>query len=393
MFQQFSLYNIIILGVVLPFVTDICYEIKRFVYSRIYKKVTVKQNTMTYTHMQWFIRHYAMNVNEMVADGSVTVSSSNIDMKGYVMTLAFGKYQLRHEDNLFTAVYSSEIIEISCYSWRGFEPLHQMLESAREQYKKQFDNEINTYIPFAGYAASWKCHKSIRKRNWSTVIVSTSTKSTICEDLQRWEMQKDVYLKLGVPHKRCYLFHGSPGCGKTSSITTIASQLDKNIYNLDISSEHCWSLLSEVPKNSIIVIEDIDRYFVEVRDEKDNKKIIDWSPNFSLPKLMSALDGNGINDECLIIMTCNDMHKFPEVMIRPGRVDLQIEFLNTDADGCRRYIELVYGSKISKKTKDDMVSVWTKQKSLTYAQMQQHLFKYINDPDLAFKMMCNYNPL
>lgn len=91
--------------------------------------------------------------------------------------------------------------------------------------------------------------------------------------------------------------------GKSSLATAISSHLGKNIYNLDIKSDKVWILFSLVPSNSVILTEDIDRYFLEIRDKKG--KIIDYKPDFDLGKMMNSLDRNNINEDCLIIMTAN----------------------------------------------------------------------------------------
>lgn len=40
----------------------------------------------------------------------------------------------------------------------------------------------------------------------------------------------------GIPYRRGYLFHGTPGSGKTSLVHVLASELDLPIYSLSLSS-------------------------------------------------------------------------------------------------------------------------------------------------------------
>ena len=46
------------------------------------------------------------------------------------------------------------------------------------------------------------------------------------------------------------------------------------------------------------------------------------------------------------------------------------------------------GKELKKRRKKTWISEFLKQKALTYAQMQQHLFKYMDDACLAYEMLC-----
>ena len=71
--------------------------------------------------------------------------------------------------------------------------------------------------------------------------------------------------------------------------------------------------ISKIPKNSILLIEDIDQLI------KNQKKL-------SITALLSLLDGIGINKGLLIFLTTNYLHEIPKEMTRPGRIDMKLEF-------------------------------------------------------------------
>lgn len=300
------------------------------------------------------------------------------------MSLAPGNYHLKSGDTFCYVQYEEKAIHVSCYSWKGFDILYDILKESDDAYKKQYSNSIDVHISSdSSYDPNWICHKNLTKRRWDTLILDSNTETYLKDNLITWQRQKEFYLSLGIPYKRVYILAGVPGSGKSSLATTLASHLEKNMYKLDITSSHAWQLYSKVPSDSIIVIEDFDRYFSAIRDAKHPEKIIEWKPDFDLAKMMNALDGNSINDGCITIMTCNDLQKIPQVLRRPGRVDAIFNFGFIDVDCAQRYIKLFYPD-LSDKEANKFATKWRGLDSeLTIAKMQQHLFRFIDRPDAA----------
>jgi chaperone BCS1 len=87
-------------------------------------------------------------------------------------------------------------------------------------------------------------------------------------------------------------------------------------------------------------MEDIDCTVPERREDNNNERV-------TLSGLLNCLDGVHTPDGCLIFMTTNYRERLDPALIRPGRVDVQIEFtaatddqilrlrdrLDPDADG------------------------------------------------------------
>ena len=84
---------------------------------------------------------------------------------------------------------------------------------------------------------------------------------------------QERYMNLGVPYKRNYLFEGYPGTGKTSLIYALASELDMDVmvinFDPDLNDVKFLRAIQKIPKNAILVLEDIDGLF------EDRTKIID----------------------------------------------------------------------------------------------------------------------
>ena len=60
------------------------------------------------------------------------------------------------------------------------------------------------------------------QRKLDSIFLEPGLKQSIVSDLKNFLTSQDWYESCGVPYKRSYLFHGPPGCGKTSTIMAIA---------------------------------------------------------------------------------------------------------------------------------------------------------------------------
>lgn len=77
---------------------------------------------------------------------------------------------------------------------------------------------------------------------------------------ERW------YTERGIPYRRGYLFHGKPGCGKSSLITALAGELGLDIFILSLADPSVndvtlQTLMNNASARSILVIEDVDAVF------------------------------------------------------------------------------------------------------------------------------------
>jgi ATP-dependent 26S proteasome regulatory subunit len=69
-----------------------------------------------------------------------------------------------------------------------------------------------------------------------TVILKDGLRKLIKDDIQLFLQSEDWYKCRGIPYKRGYLFHGSPGTGKTSMIKAISTYCKRHMHYLDLSN-------------------------------------------------------------------------------------------------------------------------------------------------------------
>lgn len=70
--------------------------------------------------------------------------------------------------------------------------------------------------------------------------------------------------------------HGPPGCGKSSFITALAGELERDICVLNLSErgltdDRLNHLLAMAPQQTIILLEDIDAAFVSRKEHEKSK--------------------------------------------------------------------------------------------------------------------------
>ncbi|KAH9132642.1 hypothetical protein AeRB84_021019, partial [Aphanomyces euteiches] len=176
----------------------------------------------------------------------------------------------------------------------------------------------------------WRNAQKARARPIESVVLPRTTKSKLIEDLDDFVSKdtKAFYANHGIPYKRSYLFYGVPGTGKTSLIQAMAGQYERNLFFLQpthpkMTDDSLRSAVEQVPRNSILVLEDIDALF-----DKDRKKKVEQSP-LTFSGLLNALDGVGSPDGHIVVLSTNFRDQLDDALIRNGRVDVHVPFEHT----------------------------------------------------------------
>lgn len=203
-------------------------------------------------------------------------------------------------------------------------------------------------------------------------------------DLESFVASRGFYSRIGMPYRRGYLFSGRPGTGKTSLVQAISAAFSRDLYYLDLKNikdnASLQSAFSTVPRNGIIVLEDVDAQSTIVhrrlpgspspklqlvighkqpsldgetgsldeelsdddmvpvstrtrgkgrdrRSQGPSKKGMSSGSLFgpTLSALLNCLDGYAMNEGVIVVMTSNHPELLDPALIRPGRVDMHLE--------------------------------------------------------------------
>ena len=254
-----------------------------------------------------------------------------------------------------------------------YEIRHYVNIYSDEYIKKKQVDIINTHYYFSmdSYdedSGTMIFQQYIFKSNITFNNIFFNEKELIYERLNFFMKNPEWYEKRGIPYKYGLMLYGEPGCGKTSLIKAIANFTKRHIISINLNKiktkrhlEMIFNNLSINDKkisnnNRIYVIEDIDcnglEYLTEREDsytekekEKDKNKentpenvianaIITSSKQYNklkhdeinLSNLLEILDGILEMYGRILIITTNYPEKMDKALVRPGRIDLKIEF-------------------------------------------------------------------
>jgi chaperone BCS1 len=99
-----------------------------------------------------------------------------------------------------------------------------------------------------------------------------------------------------------------------------------------MTEESLATLFSELPKECVVLLEDIDTAGLTHTRQTPEEEIknVPTSPRkttgISLSALLNVIDGVASQEGRILIMTTNHIEKLDEALIRPGRVDMTIKF-------------------------------------------------------------------
>lgn len=292
----------------------------------------------------------------------------------------FGSHHFWHESRLFMFDRSrrevtpnpyqpsrkeEELIKLSCIG-RSTVPIKVLLD-----YIKLWSIDKETAMTVirrpaskdrSRYAGAWDRLRAKPSRPMDTVALDPIQKEKIIADINEYLHPSSPrwYATRGIPYRRGYLFHGPPGVGKTSLAYALAGIFGLDIYNISLleptlTESDLNRLFNNLPQRCIVLLEDIDSAGL-LRDEKSDqddsieskkkkeefsaetlakalttanrkqKQADDNKQGISLSGLLNAIDGVATHEGRVLVMTTNHPEKLDDALIRPGRVDMQVEF-------------------------------------------------------------------
>ena len=283
------------------------------------------------------------------------------------------------------------IIECSCE-----ETLNNFIKSAHNYYEADLKNKSlkNDKINiFMWDEFNWEVIKTQPKRSLDTLYFEDEFIDNIENKISKFltENTKNLYRRLGIPYKLNILLEGLPGTGKTSIITGIASKYNMNMAVLYFDNKMTDTMLmkafTQLSEKTILVLEDIDVLFKERKENDNNKNALTFSG------LINALDGIAAPQNNIIFMTTNYKCNLDNALIRPGRVDMCVNFTYTKKEQVYKMFKAFYGDNIDSSIINSFIDE-TKRLKYTTATLQQFLFEFIEDgPKEILKNIDNFKTL
>lgn len=242
------------------------------------------------------------------------------------------------------------------------------VQSFIEECRKYSRQDRDDYIRVRGSdRGHWEPATKRRKKTLDSVILPSGVSHKLMGDINEFINSKTWYNNMSIPWRRGYLLSGPPGCGKSSVITAIASEINFEIFVVNLSiieEDDLAALLGDVRENAILLFEDIDCVF-EKREGKEG---------ISMSTILNCLDGLTSTEGRIVFMTTNHPEKLDPALVRPGRIDVHIELQNATEDQIKRLYRRFYPTS---KNYSDFASKAVKY-NVSMARLQNYFLKYRN---------------
>ena len=209
---------------------------------------------------------------------------------------------------------------------------------------------------------------TIQSLEWDDLILDDSIIRLVKDDFQLFLEREEWYKRHRLPFRRGYLFHGPPGNGKSSVIRAMLSTagisgFTINPFRVFTDDDMMAAMFAEAAQTtpSIIVLEDLDRWFPVSKEEESGCRI-------SLQQLLNHLDGVGNQDGIIVVATANNPGILDAAILRrPGRFDRVVGFQNPIAEHRERYLRQMHPSL----GQEDLTEFTRRTAGFSFAQLRE----------------------
>ena len=337
--------------------------------------VTVNSNDGDYVNVAYLAIKLSNYKNQqLVNDDYLLPNDVNFSIKYNKYVIYFKSYQSKEIAGSSNKVAYLNFIELSS---KNIEILKTFCSDSHDVYRKDHYFEENTvaiYVPIA-YGPDniqWDHYANLKRRNINTVILDSDVKEKIIERITTFNKQSKEYDKYGIPYKTSICLYGPPGTGKSSIIFTVSSKFKMNIAMLNFGSgikdSDFIKLISQLPPNTILLLEDIDALFTKRKASSGGQNGF-----LSFSTILNVLDGNLRKNGLITFITTNHLEKLDPALLRKGRMDDIIEIGYISKTQIIEFGKLFY-PKISKRLLDEYCLYLGSIKKLTPSILSSFMF-------------------
>lgn len=217
----------------------------------------------------------------------------------------------------------------------------------------------------------WEIITDSLNKDLEGVFIDQEDKDYITKDIDNFLSKKEKLKEKGIPYKRNFLFHGVSGTGKTTLIKALATKYRRDIYffsmNRSMDNNDFIQTINDIQSGSFIVIEEVDVIFNQ-REKTEG--------NVSFDVFINALDGIVSKEDSIIFMTTNHIEKVDEALMRPGRVDTQLEFKEGEFSHFKAMAEFIYDKTLNSKETKSLAKILGLHNTYKHSLIQNFYIKF-----------------
>lgn len=330
--------------------------------------------------------------------------------------------------------------KLFCYEHET-QHIQSFIDKCNQDYERRMANKLGTNLYFFDMMTQSKSKRSVQNKLPDSHLIYTKhlfhttrtfdnvffeQRDKVRNHVDFFLNRKDWYEKKGIPYTLGFMFHGDPGCGKTSSVKAIANTARRHIINIQLSQIKTKEQLRHLFFNDDIhvsdgmktekftipvherlyVIEDIDAMGDTVLERKWKKPVVEekkkpsgedaWMQNklaeeeepepIDLSFLLNLLDGTLEASGRILCISSNFPERIDKALIRPGRIDMIVHYRKCNRTIIRQMVDSFYDQAFEDWTTEDMDYKWTP------AEVNQILFRNFKDSENAIEELKNLQP-
>lgn len=239
----------------------------------------------------------------------------DIQPGSFYIKISNDTYIFINKENITDNQYSHHSLHMYFFGKRAYSEFRKF---------EKFINEThfpNGYLEYSHERFNFKRDFIPRLKN----SVFMEDKEEFINDVRKLKEASDVLIEKGITFAPGILLYGEPGCGKSTIITMLASELAADIIALTYDNlekfinELAYFKTNNPCTNIIVTMEDIDILY------QDRASCSSKSQKVALNTLFQFLDGNLTIPGVIMIATTNYIDRLDPALIRDGRFDLKLE--------------------------------------------------------------------
>jgi len=268
------------------------------------------------------------------------------------------------------------------------------------------------------FSSEWKSNVTFDNRFFTD-------KDNILNKIKFFINNPSWYKERGIPYTMGFLLWGEPGCGKTGFIKALMNVTGRHAISIKLNNQFNMNKLREIvyndnisedliipQSNRILIFEDIDCMGEIVKDrdtewvdskklkktkkydeleliEKDlsdeeilvefnmmKNKVENYNNNLSY--FLNILDGL---QECtgrIIVMTTNKPEQLDKALIRPGRIDYNINFTKATIIDIKNILEFYWDEKIDSNISEDLEKKYSHAEVVNMCRISETLMETLS---------------